>query len=106
MKKIYNSIGMVLGNYWGGGTGSYPAKKLSGFQSKESLIEEAEKRLKEGSLDSGMGYDSLIGAILEIEEVKIIEIEGEEFENKTYSQEFIGKLSDKQQEFLDESFYG
>jgi hypothetical protein len=104
--KTYNAAGFVLGNYWGGGQGSYPAVRLSGFESKESLIEEAEKRLKCGSLDSGMGYESLIGAILDIEEIKTIEHDGEEYQNSTIEEVFIGKLSDVQKEFLQDVCYG
>jgi hypothetical protein len=78
MRKKFNSSGLVYGNYWGGGKGSYPAKKFSS-DFYEDLIAKNENALKDGSLDSGMGYESLIGALLNIETIEIIEFEGKEF---------------------------
>jgi len=97
--KVFNATGLVYGNLWGGGRGSYPVRKLEWFSSKEKLLEEAEKGL-DGSLDSGMGYESLIGAILLIEEIETIKVDEKEYSRTEYSEEFIGKLSEKEKEFL------
>jgi hypothetical protein len=59
--------GAVLGNYWGGGAGYY-ASAYSGreFDTKKKAIKFLDDMLKDGSLDSGMGYESLIGYMIPI----------------------------------------
>lgn len=101
MKKEYNLVdGYVYGRLWGGGEGAYPVRKMGGFSTRAELLKEAKKALKDGSLDSGMGYESLIGARLDIEEVETIERDGKEYKHREYEMEFIGKLTEKQEEFL------
>ena len=106
MKVTYKSDGLVLGNYWGGGSGSYTATTLHSNISKEDLIEQNKRALESGALDSGMGYESLIGALIIIETKSVIEHEGKEFTNKEYEEVFIGNLTDEQKEFLEEVNYG
>ena len=99
MEKVeYKSTGLVYGNCWGGGRGAYKARCLKA-DTKEKLIEEAKRGL-DGSLDSGMGYESLIGAMLEICKITIIEIDGREFVNKEYDIETVGNLTEDEEEFL------
>ena len=76
----FSAKGFVLGNYWGGGQGAYPTIRFTG-NTKEELLEKANKALKDGSIDSGMGYQSLIGAILEIKCITKVEIDGKDFIN-------------------------
>jgi hypothetical protein len=102
MTKNYNSTGIVLGNYWGGGKGSFAATKFSSNISKEDLIEQNKKALENGSLDSGMGYESLIGALITIKTTSTIIYEGKEFINDEYEDLFIGNLTEEEQEFLNE----
>jgi hypothetical protein len=103
MKKLtetvkYRSTGLVFGNFWGGGRGTYPAVKLSA-DTKEELIKKATEGL-DGSLDSGMGYESLIGAILDITKITSITYGGKTFTNEEVEVEFIGELTEKDQDFL------
>jgi hypothetical protein len=93
MKK-YSSTGIVWGNCWGGGQSGYTTRKIYGNSLKD-LRKKAETMLSDGSLDSGMGYESLIGAILcvKIEDVKTIK--GKEYINTTYRELCVGKLSRK-----------
>lgn len=99
MERVkYKSRGLVYGNYWGGGKGAYKARYLEA-DTKEELIEEANKGL-DGSLDSGMGYESLIGAMLEICKITTIEIDGREFINEEYEIESVGNLTEDEEEFL------
>ena len=97
----FTAKGYVLGNYWGGGQGAYPTIRLTA-NTREELIEKANKALRDGSLDSGMGYESLIGAVLEIKQTTKVEIDGHDFFNHEIEEEFIGKLNDEQAEFLSE----
>lgn len=99
MKTTFKSTGLVLGNFWGGGSGSYPSIKLSA-DTREELIKQATDALNDGSLDSGMGYESLMGAILLVEIIKTVEVDSEEFTRSDFETEFIGELTEEQQDFL------
>jgi hypothetical protein len=94
----YKSTGVVFGNYWRGGKGAYPAREIKA-DSREELLEQAKKGL-DGSLDSGMGYESLIGALIEICKITTIAIDGKHFTNKEYETEFIGDLTEEEEDFL------
>jgi DNA invertase Pin-like site-specific DNA recombinase len=95
----FTSTGLVHGNYWGGGKGAYKAEKLSA-DTKEELIEKATKMLEDGSLDGGMGYESLIGALLSITKTTSIIHNGKPFTNEETEFEFIGELTEEDQDFL------
>jgi len=103
MEKTYHSSGVVLGNYWGGGSGSYGARKFSA-PNKKALIKANRDALKSGSLDSGMGYESLIGALIDIKVSTTISVKGKSFTNVEHETMFIGKLKDSEKEFLEEVF--
>lgn len=99
-KKIsYKAKGMVLGNYWGGGSGAYPTNWFFA-DTKEELLEKAKQSLADGSIDSGMGFESLIGAVLDITKVTVIEVDEEEFTNESFEFDSIGELTDEQHDFL------
>jgi hypothetical protein len=97
--QTYKSTGIVLGNYWGGGAGSYQARKFEA-DTKEELLKQANKALKDGSLDSGMGYESLIGALIEIEMIETVLIDGKEYSRSEFESTFIGNLTGDQEDFL------
>jgi hypothetical protein len=105
IKVHYNYSGVVLGNYWGGGRGAYASIKETEFDSIEKLLLSAEEHLKDGSLDSGMGYESLIGALLIIETVKSVTIGEDTFINNTEETTLIGDLTEEQQDFLLDCYY-
>ena len=100
----YKASGMVLGNYWGGGSGSYPAKRLSS-DSLTELRKQIISGIKDGSLDSGMGYESLIGAIMYIETIETREIDGKTFIATEQETQFFGDMTEEQEEFLIEAEY-
>jgi hypothetical protein len=102
IEKKYNATGIVLGNFWGGGKGTYPSEKLTNYDSIEKLLEVAKKMLKKGSLDSGMGFESLIGAGLIIEEFNTLKYNNELFFNSYDTQTYIGDMSQDELEFLEE----
>ena len=91
--------GAVIGNHWGGGRGIYPSANLSA-NTIEELMEEANRRLKDGSLDGGMGFESLIGAILNIEEITTIILDEKEFTHSEYYTHLIGDLTCEEQDAL------
>ena len=96
----FTAKGQVLGNYWGGGSGAYPTIKFTGA-TKEEILEKANAALNDGSMDSGMGYESLIGAILVVKETTKIVVDEKEFTNDEYEEISIGKLNDEQLQFLE-----
>ena len=99
MDTRYELTGLVHGNYWGGGEGAYKSTPIYS-KTKEEGLKKAEEMLDSGALDDGMGYESLIGAILDIKEIKTTEVEGEEFSHENHEIEYIGKLTERQEDFL------
>ena len=109
--KTYKSTGLVYGYLWGGGEGAYPAENLPYkgytrelYKSKKALLKEATEML-DGRLDSGMGYESLIGAMLDIEEIETIKKNSKQFTRSEFETVFIGDLTDKQKDFLESIIY-
>ena len=106
-KLSFEAKGIVLGNYWGGGQGGYSSRTITS-DSKEEIITKANEMLKDGSLDSGMGYESLIGAILIITTTTTIKNKGQEFSRKDSETVFIGELTEEQENQLmawEETYY-
>ena len=98
--RTYKATGLVFGNYWGGGKGSYKAKKLRS-ETKEDLIKQINEGIGNGSLDSGMGYESVKGAIMNITTITTITHEGKPYVNEETEIEIFGELSEKEQDFLE-----
>ena len=90
--KTYKSSGYVLGYLWGGGLGFYPAREFEA-QTKTALIKMNDEALNEGSLDSGMGFQSLKGAFLIIEEIETIIKDGKEYKGSDWSKKILGELT-------------
>lgn len=104
MKTTYKSTGIVLGRLWGGGEGAYPARVLRA-DSLEELKAEAQKALEDGSLDGGMGFERLIGALLDVEATITKTIDGKEYYRNEYHEMELGDLTDEQLEFLREATF-
>jgi hypothetical protein len=96
MKRI-TVTGIVYGNCWGGGQCGFKARKIEGGTLKE-VKAEAQRMLENGSLDSGMGYESLNGAVLEAKIETIKMIDGEEYINTKYLVFTVGKTTEFQRE--------
>lgn len=97
----FRATGFVLGAYWGGGAGGYPTISFEA-DTKEALLEKAKVALENGSIDSGMGFESLVGAVLSVTQETVIEFEGEEYVNEKYSLDYIGDMTEEQISFLEE----
>ena len=94
---------MVVGNCWGGGVIGYAAETIIAKQ-LPALKRNIAKRLNDGTLDAGMGYESLIGAIMEITKSHIVIKNGKEYTHKESWIETFGKFGGAEQEWLD-TFY-
>lgn len=102
--KSYRCHGFVLGNSWGGGEGAYPAEELiadtlPGIESK------IEAGVDDGSLDSGMGFEKLIGALMIIETERKIIINNVAYRNTTTKRYYSKGLTPKQKWFLSHNLY-
>ncbi len=102
--KTFTANGFVYGKFWGGGYGAYESRVLKA-KTKKELLKLAEQGLKDGSLDSGMGFDGLKGAVLNIIETETLIINRKEFNSNESSSEFIGDLTEKEKDFLNEIFF-
>jgi hypothetical protein len=99
MNTIYTSTGLVLGNCWGGGKVIYRSKPLSS-NNKNELLEKAKQGIVDGSLDSGFGFESLQGAVLDIVETETIIKNGKDYSHNESELELIGDLNEEEQESL------
>lgn len=90
--------GTVYGTFWDDGEGYYPSRKLEG-SSLEEIKKLAEDGL-DGTLDSGMGFKDLLGALLNVTRIECVEIDGKDFYHKEYETLIIGDLTDDQYDFL------
>lgn len=104
MKVKHKAKGYVLGNMWGGGKVAYPTIEIEA-DTKEEIDVAINESLENGSLDSGMGFESLIGCVMEIETISIVIIDHEEYSRSDYMTESYGELTESQDETLIEIIY-
>jgi len=90
-KTHYHAEGIVFGNFWGGGRGYYPAERYreDNFSEMKEIIKED---FEKGALDSGMGYESLVGALMFVTKVSTIEYEGKEYVNESTRKMWLGEI--------------
>lgn len=105
-KKItYKAEGLVYGKYWGGGEGAYKAESYHA-DTLEKLTADIMKDIESGAIDSGMGYEKVLGAYMIIDTITDLDVDGKIFSNVETDGQFFGDLDEKQQDFLlDCSFY-
>lgn len=99
MESKFKAKGMVLGNLWGGGKGAYPTIEVAA-DSREEVHSLIKIHLNSGSLDSGMGFESLVGAVMIVTKITRIEVDGLPFSNRQEEVELFGDLNEFEQEFL------
>lgn len=98
-QEEFKARGHVYGEYWGGGKGVYAAKILTGT-SMEEIIKAAKEGVDKNSLDDGMGFKEILGALLEVTKTKSIEIDGEVYYNTSTELIVVGDLTKERIEFL------
>jgi len=99
MKIYYKVKGLVYGKYWGGGEGAYKAENYEG-DDLDTIERAINDDIASGAIDSGMGYENVIGAYMEIETISTVLIEGKEYSNSEWEGNFFGNLTEKQEDFL------
>jgi len=95
----YKATGIVLGYLWGGGQGGYPARVITS-DNLTNLRQQVKDGIEDGSLDSGMGFQSLTGALMCIETIDTRKIDGKTFVAVDYEDELFGDLTQKQKDLL------
>ncbi len=101
----YRANGTVLGTYkeiGELGEDSHPTVIVKGA-TKEDLIHNLNKMLKDGSLDYYGTFRHLIGAVLVITKIMKVWIDDKEYLRFEYDDLIIGDLTDEQIEFLKEN---
>ena len=91
--------GVIYGNYWGGGSGSYPSINFYG-ETIEEIELKANKALEDGSIDSGMGFESIKMALLYVTTITSIEIKGHTFSHEEETTLMIGDITEDVIAFL------
>ena len=94
-RVVYTANGIVVGNLWGGGKGYYPARKYRAKTLSE-LKKEINSDFKSGGLDSGMGYESLTGALMYVTKHTTIKHGKKDFTNTTTNRMWIGKINKRE----------
>ena len=98
-KETYTASGLVYGLYWGGGSGSYPSINFYG-ETLEEVELKANKALEDGSIDSGMGFESIKMALLYVTTTTFVEIEGHTFSHEEETTLMIGDITEDVIAFL------
>ena len=99
IELYYKVKGLVYGKYWGGGEGAYKAENYEG-DDLDTIERAINDDIASGAIDSGMGYENVIGAYMEIETISTVLIEGKEYSNSEWEGNFFGNLTEKQEDFL------
>ena len=96
--KTYTAKGYVVGNCWGGGRCGYASRGVEAKTLKK-LNEKINSSIEDGTLDSGMGYESVIGAVMLIKTIDTISHNNKKFCRRDYRIKKYGEVP-KSWEFL------
>jgi hypothetical protein len=71
---LYSARGICWGRDWGFGLSGFKAQDYKFFTSEEELGSKIMEDIRSGAIDSGMGFETICGAVMEItiEKVKYI----------------------------------
>ena len=95
MKELeYQADGIITGHFWGGGIGFYYARKYTDFKSLDDLKETIKKDFKSGAIDSGFGFEKIIGARMKIDKINIRTIDGDDYVNVKHEIFELGDMSE------------
>jgi hypothetical protein len=100
-KLSYVAKGYVLGIDWFGSKCAYPTRAVKG-SSIEEIESNINQMIESNVLDNGMGFQSLIGALMVFRTTTEIVVDDMVFINNQYQGNFYGELSEEEKNFLDE----
>ena len=102
MKIIeYQAQGVCIGRLWSFEDGAYPTIKFNN-SNKDELYNEIEESVKSGSIDSGMGFESIRGALMTITTKTTITVDDKTFTNEESETDIFGKVSDDEIDYLED----
>ena len=105
MKKVtYRAKGICLGNLWGGGRGWYPTETYYS-DSIDHLMSQLWDGVDKGTIDSGMGFESIIGAVVTVITITEVEVDGLWYSRDDYDVATVGKLELEDVEQAEEILY-
>jgi hypothetical protein len=99
MSKSYVAKGQVVGNCWGGGRIGFKSETVYG-KSKEEVEKKIFAGIEDGSLDSGMGYEQVTGAVMKIICVESREVNGKIFKRENEEINIYGDVTEAEIELL------
>ena len=92
-EQEYQADGIITGRLWGGGLGFYYARKYTGFKSLDDLKENIKKDFESGAIDSGFGFEKIIGARMKIDKITIKTIDDDDYVNVKHEMFELGDMS-------------
>ena len=92
-EQEYQADGIITGLLWGGGLGFYYARKYTGFKSLDDLKETIKKDFESGAIDSGFGFEKIIGARIKIDKITIETIDDDDYVNVKHEMFELGDMS-------------
>jgi hypothetical protein len=96
IRTTYHASGVVYGKYWGGGSGWYDATDFTDYKSIDDLQTAIQRALLDGGLDSGMGYEKLIGAKMTIiKEDRMSSDDGGWWVKRSYQDFIVGEWDEE-----------
>lgn len=100
VSTYYRAEGYVYGRTWEFSKGLYKARIYHNYD-KEKLLEDVKNDFKSGALDSGYGFESLLGARMTIETVDIIKYNGKNYGSHEYETLVLGEYPNQIEELDD-----
>jgi len=97
----YIARSVVVGNCWGGGQVAYKGRRVDG-ETRDEVLRKTTDMFKDGSLDSGMGFGSLVGAYITIEEIETVTIDAKTFTRSEWTSEIMGEIPEDFDEAIEE----
>jgi hypothetical protein len=100
-EEFFTAKGLVFGYGWGGGGYAYQSEEIRAA-TMEELTKIINDKIEDKTIDSGFGFRSVLGAIMEIKIIKRVCAlsDGAVYENKSSEIIFYGNLNEEQKEFL------
>lgn len=84
IKTKYYTEGYVIGDDWYDQRCTYPAERIAA-DTYDELVRKVNEEFEKGSLDSGFGFQRLVGFELEVYIISTVNINGLEFSRTDWS---------------------
>ena len=89
----YRAKGLVCGIDWNNDETIYPTIEYSSRSRLEDLEDQINKGIEDGSIDGGMGYQKIIGALMTVTTIRTIILDGKYYTNSEDQVRAYGNLT-------------